>query len=82
MILSGLVVEVPMSMDGGIRFSVLPNSSNGLAKELPFGTDLRMGIMSVAGTTKVAIESQDSPVLFRPRRFPGIQTSIYGSSRD
>ena len=82
MVLSGLSIAKPMSMDGGIRFSTLPQSSDALANELPFGIDLDIGIMNLAGATKVAIECQDSPVLFRPGEWRETKTETYGSSRE
>ena len=80
MVLSGLSIDKPMFMDGGIRFSTLSKSSDTLANELPFLVDFDLGIMNLAGATKVAIECQDSPVLFRPGPLPETQTTTYGSS--
>lgn len=82
MVLSGISIDEPKSMEGGIRFSTLPKSSNALANELPFGIDFHMGIMNMTGATKVAIECQDSPVLFRPGEWPNVQTATYGSSSE
>ena len=82
MVLSGLSIDRPMSMDGGFHFTTLPQSSDALANELPLGVDFRLGTTSMAGATKVAIECQDSPVLFRPGALPEIQTVTYGSRRD
>lgn len=82
MVLSSLSIDEAMSMDGGIHFNMLPKSSDGLTNELPFGADFDMGVMNMAGATKVAIECQDYPVLFRSDEWPDIQTATYGSSRD
>ena len=80
-VLSGISVDELKSMEGGIHFSSLPASSDALANELPLGVDFHLGIMNMAGATKVTIECQDYPVLFRPGEFPDIQTVTYGSSR-
>ena len=82
MVLSGLAIDEPMSMDGGIHFDTLPKSSDGIANELPLGIDFDLGIMNLAGATKVAIECQDFPVLFRPGERPEIQTATYGSTHE
>ncbi|MCY3887791.1 MAG: hypothetical protein OXG19_08875 [Chloroflexi bacterium] len=82
MVLSGLPIDRSMSMDGGFHFTTLPQSSDALANELPLGVDFRIGIMDMAGATKVAIESKDSPVLFKPGALPEIQTETFGSQRD
>lgn len=82
MVLSGLSIDGPMSVDGGFRFTTLPRSSDTLANELPFGVDFHLGIMNLAGATKVEIETRDSPVLFRPGALPEIQTETFGSRDD
>ena len=81
MVLSGISVDEPTSIDGGIHFRVLPKSPDALAEELPLGIDWYIGTMATAGAVKVEIESRDHPVLFKPDDRPDIQTESYGSSR-
>ena len=82
LVLSGISVDEPTSISGGIHFRELPKSSDALAKELPLGIGSHIGTMTAAGAVKVEIESREYPVLFKPGVLPDIQTETLGSSRD
>ena len=82
LVLSGLSVDEPVSMKSGICFDKLSESSDRLENELPMGVGHQIGIMNLAGATKVVIECRDDPALFRPDEFPEICTTTVGSRRD
>ena len=68
-VFSGLLIDKPMLMDEGIRFSTLPKSSDVLANELPIWEYSQTGIMEFANATKVAIECH-LPGISEPGEFP------------
>ncbi len=80
-VLSGISVTEPLMMDGGIRFVELPKSSDALANELPDGISIDVEIMRMAGATKLIMDTQCRPSLYKPGgTWPDHQeTWAYGS---
>ena len=74
-VLSGLSVDEPIVMGRGISFRKLPGSSNVLMNELPPTIDMQFGIMEMAGATKVTLDCQGSPALYKAGTDPATQTT-------
>lgn len=79
-VLSGISVDQPLEMDGGVRFESLPKSSGELSAHLPFSSTLHFGDLSLLGAVKVTIDCQAKPAFYKPGGHDTIheQTSAYG----
>lgn len=79
-VLSGISVDQPLEMDGGVRFESLPKSSGELSAHLPFSSTLHFGDLSLLGAVKVTIDCQAKPAFYKPGGHDTIheRTSAYG----
>ena len=64
--LSGLTVDQPLEMEGGICFRTLPNSFADDGVHLPFRSTFQVGQLKMLGALKVAIDCKAGPSLCRP----------------
>ena len=84
-VLSGVSVDQPFEMAGGIRFTGLPNSSEELSAHLPQVASVSAHVYTLLGAVKVTIDCKAKPALYR---FTGYNPDIvqhtwaYGSFSD
>ena len=79
--LSGLTVDQPLEMEGGISFRTLPDSFADDGVHLPLGSTFHIGQVTVMGALKVAIDCKAGPALCKPgeiEQSPPKQTWNYG----
>lgn len=74
-VLSGLSVDEPTVMSSGISLTKLPISSDALTDELPPFADMQFVITKMAGATKVTLDCQGSPALYKAGTDPATQTT-------
>ena len=80
-VLSGLTVDQPLEMEGGISFRTLPNSFADDGVHLPLGSTFHFGQFTMMGALKVAIDCKAGPALCRPEEIehsPPDRTWDYG----
>ncbi len=79
--LSGLTVEQPLDMEGGIRFRTLPNSFADDGVHLPFGSTFQLGQFKMMGALKATIDCKVGTALCKPEEIelsPPKRTWDYG----
>ena len=80
-VLSGLSVDQPLKMEGGISFRTLPNSFADDGVHLPFGSTFYFGQLKMLDALKVDIDCKAGPALCRPEEIehsPPERTWDYG----
>lgn len=68
-VLSGITVDQPLEMDGGIRFESLPEHVEEYSDHLPFTATYNLSPSELSRAVKVILECKSSPALYVPGEY-------------